>query len=41
MSCTVHFIITLYSGDNVLLRVIYQLNVTVFMYEYHVISHYI
>jgi len=32
MWCTVHFIITLFNVDNVLLRVIYQLNFTVFMH---------
>ena len=32
MSCTVHFIITLFNVGNVLLCVIYQLNFTVFMY---------
>jgi len=30
--CTVHFIITLFNVDNVLLYVIYQLNFTVFMH---------
>jgi hypothetical protein len=30
--CTVHFIITLFNVGNVSLRVIYQLNFTVFMY---------
>jgi hypothetical protein len=32
MQCTVHFIITLFNGGNVLLCVIYQLNFTLFMY---------
>ena len=32
MQCTVHFIITLVNAGNVLLCVIYQLNLTVFMY---------
>jgi hypothetical protein len=32
MECTVHFIITLFNVGNVLLCVIYQLNVTVFMF---------
>jgi len=33
MSCTVHFIITLFNVGNVLLCVIYQFNFTVFMYD--------
>jgi hypothetical protein len=32
MECAVHFIINFLNGGNVLLRVIYQLNFTVFMY---------
>jgi len=32
MYCTVHFILTLFSVGNVLLCVIYQLNLTVFIY---------
>ena len=32
MYCTVHFIITLFNVENVLLCVTYQLNFTVFMY---------
>jgi hypothetical protein len=32
MQCTVHFIVTLFHVCNVLMCVIYQLNVTVFMY---------
>ena len=32
MQCTVHFSITLFNADNVLLCVIYQLKFTVFMY---------
>ena len=40
MSCTVHFIVTLFNVGNVLLCVIYHLNFTVFMYVTQ-ISHYI
>jgi len=32
MQCTVHFIITLFNVDNVLLCIIYQLNFTVFIH---------
>jgi len=32
MYCTIHFVITIFNVDNVLLCVIYQLNSTVFMH---------
>jgi hypothetical protein len=43
MQCTVHFIITLFNVGNVLLCVIYQLNLSYLctLHEYHVISCYI